>query len=106
MSLSKLSTKRQAKEKRRKERWEGGQSNLQKAALWIKKKRGYTSESKGIVSRGIAKFGEDVEKKQAGATKKAQKTSRKSRALMTKAQRKAADRAARLKRSKAKKNRR
>ena len=63
MSLSKKSPKRQAKIKRRKERWRTGQSNLQKAALFIKKKTGWSSESKGIASRAIGKFGENVEKR-------------------------------------------
>ena len=91
---------REENKAKRKKRWERGESNLQKAALWIKKKAGYTDKSKGMLSRGIAKFGTNVEEKQATTSKKVRKTSRKSRALMTKAQRKAADRSARLRRSK------
>ena len=63
MSLSRKSPKRQAKNEKRRERWRTGQSNLQKAALFIKKKTGWTSKSKGIASRAIGKFGENVEKR-------------------------------------------
>jgi len=81
--------------------WEKGESKLQKAGLWIKKKTGVTSKNKGIVSSAVGSFGENVEKKQTGTKKTEQKTARKSRALMTKAQKKEADRKKRVARAKA-----
>jgi hypothetical protein len=68
MALSRKSEKRQSKIKKRKERWEGGKSNLQKAALMIKKGLGWSSKSKGIVSRAVGKFGENVEERQSKTT--------------------------------------
>ena len=70
MSLSRKSPERQAKIARSKERWRTGETNLQKSALWIKKKMGYTKDSKGILSRQIAKLGSSAEKKQKTAVKK------------------------------------
>ena len=63
--------------------WEKGESKLQKAGLWIKKKTGVTSKNKGIVSSAVGRFGENVEKKQTGTKKtatKSKKSTAKSRA--------------------------
>ena len=103
MSLSRNSPERQAKIKKRKERWEKGESNLQKAALWIKKKTGADSKSKGILSSAVGRFAEDTEKKRSVVKKKALKksSSMKGRARMTKVQKKEAERKARAARAKA-----
>ena len=53
-----------------KERWRKGETGLQKSALWIKKKMGYTKGSKGILSRQIAKLGSSAEKRQKTAVRK------------------------------------
>ena len=50
-------------EKARKKRWQEGKTNLQKAALFIKKKTGWTSKNKGLLSSAIGAAGENVEKK-------------------------------------------
>ena len=69
--MSSLSKEARAlKAKKRKERWEKGESNLQKAALFIKKKTGWTSENKGILSKAVGKFGENVEKRQTSKGRK------------------------------------
>ena len=62
--MSSLSKEARAlKAKKRKERWEKGESNLQKAALFIKKKTGWSSKNKGVLSKAVGKFGENVEKR-------------------------------------------
>ena len=49
---------------RRKKKWERGETNLQKAALFIKKKTGWSEKSTGIASKAIGKFGKKVAGKQ------------------------------------------
>ena len=70
MSISRKSEERKKKNQRIRRRWETGESNLQKSALWIKKKTGWSGKSKGIISKAIGKFGQNVKKKQNKVTGK------------------------------------
>jgi len=74
-------------EKNRKKRWERGESNLQKAALFIKKKAGYTKDSQGLLSRVIAKAGTSTAKRQRTAKDmdEAAKTRKSGRSITAKA---------------------
>tara|TARA_R100000742_G_C4231554_1_gene52992 strand:- start:210 stop:677 length:468 start_codon:yes stop_codon:yes gene_type:complete len=84
---STFSSRRAERDAERKKRWERGESNLQKAALFIKNKVGYTKDSKGILSRAIAKSGTDTAKKQRTAKDMdwAKKTRKSGRSITAKA---------------------
>ena len=92
MSLSRKSPERKAKLKASKERWEKGETGFQRAGRFLFNKESY-KETK-------AKWKKDREDKKAGKETKP-KSSTKARALMTKAQRKEADRKKRVARAKA-----
>ena len=87
-----------------KDRWSKGQTGLQKSALFIKKnvyKGDKSEDAKSVGKKGILNFAENVEAKRNKVTKDKKKASRKSRARMTKAQKREFDRKQRSARAKA-----